>query len=110
MKVICKDKTVDTDHFEKVQYQESVIGGSYGFPVEFIRKEPDKRLPSLMSLMKEEILRFRDIDSARMLVDAITKDLVSQADSFDVERWVTATQMETQIIRDKNESPCQHLF
>lgn len=29
MKVICKDKTVDTDHFEKVQYQESVIGGSY---------------------------------------------------------------------------------
>lgn len=29
MKVICKDKTVDTDHFEKVQYQESVIGGCH---------------------------------------------------------------------------------
>ena len=35
------------------------------------------------------------------LLDAITKDWVAGANSFDVERWVTATQMEPRIMRDK---------
>lgn len=101
MKIICRDKTVDMNHFEKIQCRESIIGGDYGFPVEAVRKEQGRNLPGLVVLIEEEILRFRDIESARMLVDAISKNWVSRADSFDVERWVTATQMETRIMRDK---------
>ena len=101
MKIICKDKTVDTDHFEKVECRESIIGGNYGFPVELIRKEQSKLYLFGVVLIEEEIFRFRDIESARQLVDAITKDWVAGAKSFDVEKWVIATQMESSIMRDK---------
>lgn len=101
MKIICKDKTIDLNKFEKVECRESIVGGSFGFPVEAVRKEQGKAIPSMLVIVEDEILRFRDMDSARMLLDAITKDWVAGANSFDVERWVTATQMEPRIMRDK---------
>lgn len=44
--------------------------------------------------MENEILRFRDMYSVRMLLDAMTKDWVAGVDCIDVKRWVTATQMD----------------
>lgn len=101
MKIICKDKTVDTDHFEKIQCRESIVGGSFGFPVELVRKEQSNLYLVGVVLIEEEILRFRDVDSARQLVDAITKDWIAGAKSFDVEKWVIATQMEPSLMRDR---------
>ena len=101
MKIICKDKTIDLNKFEKVECRESIVGGSFGFQVEAVRKEQGKAIQSMLVIVEDEILRFRDMDSARMLLDAITKDWVAGANSFDVERWVTATQMEPRIMRDK---------
>ena len=101
MKIICRYKTIDLNKFEKVECRESIIGGDYGFPVEAIRKEQGKVFASMLVVVEDEILRFRDMDSARMLLDAITKDWIAGADCFDVERWVTATQMESRIMRDK---------
>lgn len=70
--------------------------GKYGIK---IRKEPSKVYFGGVVII-EEILRFRDMKSAEQLVEAITKDWVAGATSFDVEKWVITTNMSASVMRD----------
>lgn len=87
MKIICEDKVIDLSKFETVSYRESFLGSSEGYPVEATRHEQSGFLGGTTTV-SEEIIRFRDEESAKKLTKAIAKKWIEKADFFDVEEWL----------------------
>lgn len=92
MKVVCSDKTIDLDKFDKVQFKLQIDNKHFaidcGYPVEAIRKEANNGLFGGTTAIKEEIAMFASAAPASRLVEDITKAWINNEASFDVNEWL----------------------
>ncbi len=88
MKVVCNNKTINLDKFDKVQFRKSLFGSDYGYPVEAIRYETNNGLFGGTTTIEEEVARFASSDIASRLVEDITRAWINNETSFDVNEWL----------------------
>lgn len=90
MKIICEDKTVDLNKFEKIEWRESFFGSNYGYPVEAVRHEAGGIFGGSNTVC-EEIARLNNEEYAKKLVEDITSKWIEGQKSFDLNEWLERT-------------------